>query len=693
VIRRVPRRIIGVALLAFSVLPIFRILDPGTEAPFRQVSVDVAEATLSFVTWGAISTLLLGVALAMFLPSDRVRRGLESAGDTLVGISLGKLAAVLALTSAALAVAVERLVNRGFFTNIDEIASVLQARYLAGGELAGALPGVPEAWLIPNMLMVDAGWVSQFPPSHLLTMAVAIKLGVLKLMGPLLLGAFAALSTLVLPRILVDNPRTARLAALGVALSPFLFTLGAGGLSHTTAGAAAMLALYAALRARDGHAAWSILTGISVGFMVTSRPWIGLVLGCIAGLGAWAPNLLSRVEGSWDAARVGWFARRALGTLVGGAPFAAFFAWYNARLFGGPLRLGYLEAFGESHRLGFHPDPWGYEYSIMDALGFTSSDLLSFGLQLLETPIPLGAVIGVWLLTTPALPRGGRFLMAWALIPVVSNGIYWFHDTRMLYEAAPAWLGLAALAAVGFSGGGWGTELKLAPRDVALWSTVVALLIAAGFGLPTRMVNYRLGDDTVARITRPDLPGPDPGLVFVHTSWNERISSQLQGAGNMRQDTVITSIRRNTHCGLHLYAEARERLVRWGDESTVLPRVDLLQVAGTPDGVERRTGPGGMTLRIRQGDPFPAECLAQLRSDRFGTVALAPLLWQGDLPGVEEGKPLFVRDLGPAKNARLRSFFPTRTPYVYVPKSEDGPPEIVPYEEGMRVLWGPPPVG
>jgi hypothetical protein len=692
VTRGVLRRIIGGALLALSVLPVFRILDTTAEAPFRRVSVQVAEATLEFVRWGAVSTLLLAVALALLLHTHRLRAGLESAGNRLLVIPLWKLATCLAITGMALATAVERLLFRGFYSNVDEIASVIQARYLAAGELAGTLPGLPEAWLIPNMMMVDAGWASQFPPSHLLAMALSIKAGILPLMGPLLLGAFVFLWTLVIPRLLVDTPRTARLAAIGVALSPFLFVLGAGGLSHTSAGLAGVAALYAALRARDGHPAWSVLVGASIGFMVASRPWIGLVLGCVATLGIWGPHSLSRRTSESGASWV-WFLRRALGTLVGGAPFAGFLAWYNLRLFGSVTSLGYLQAFGERHRLGFHVDPWGYDYSLLDAIGFTSSDLLSFGLQLLETPIPLGALVGVWLLSTLKLPRGARFLVAWALIPVAANALYWFHATRMLYEATPAWIALAALATVSLSGVTWGQDLRVAPRDVTLWGAAVALLAALGFGAPTRLLSYRWSDETVARVTVPDIPTPGAALVFVHSSWNERLSSQLQGAGGMRQDTVITSIRRNTQCELHLYTLARERVVRGGDASVELPSIDLLQVAGTPEGIERQTGPGGMTLRVRQGDPFPAECLAELRADRFCSVALAPLLWQGALPGIESAMPLFVRDLGPQKNERLKSYFPDRTPYLFVPKSEGADPEIVPYEEGMRVLWGRPPPG
>ncbi len=119
-----------------------------------------------------------------------------------------------------------------------------------------------------------------------------------------------------------------------------------------------------------------------------------------------------------------------------------------------------------------------------------------------------------------------------------------------------------------------------------------------------------------------------------------------------------------------------------------LPVVDSNPRGGTPAGLERRSADGGTVIRIRAGESLTEECARELASDRFGTVALAPLLWQGDLPGDERGAPMFVRDLGPDKNARVRAAHPDRAPCVFVPRTVGAPPELVPYEEAMRVLWG-----
>ena len=92
-------------------------------------------------------------------------------------------------------------------------------------------------------------------------------------------------------------------------------------------------------------------------------------------------------------------------------------------------------------------------------------------------------------------------------------------------------------------------------------------------------------------------------------------------------------------------------------------------------------------------DRFSPACQRELSADRFGAVALAPLLWQGDLPGIEEGAPLFVRDLGPEWNRTLVEHYADRTPWVFAPKAPGAPPELVPYGEAMQVIWGAQPSG
>ena len=714
------RQVLGAVLIVLAFVPIYRLMDTSGDAPHRRVSVEVAEVTLQLAWWGTIVTLLLALLFAWILPCGAVRKMGRVFVTWLSKPSAAIYALILSGLSFGLSVLTGRFLYQGFFTNVDEIASTLHARYLANGLLAGPIADTPEAWLIPNTLMVAEGWVSHFPPAHLLFMAALIRVGVPMLLGPISAGVLAGLVALSLPRLLPGNPGPARVAALLVAVAPFVVLLGGGSMSHVSAGAFGAAVLYAALRARDGQAWWGVAAGAAVGLMVSDRPLIGLVMGTVFTLGLWGPVAFGE-----NPHRRTWFLRRAGATLLGGAPFAVFLGWFNQRLYGNPFTLGYVAAFGDRHRLGFHMDPWGYPYSIREAVAYTSSDMLSLGIQLLETPFPITAVIGLYLLLASRLPRGVGVLAAWAVLPVVANGYYWFHDVRMLFEAAPAWITLGVISALGLAGGLGGTvdgpaagtavdpgrdrpdqvrpgegpvrDWRGWAADMTTWAILFGVVGAAVWGAPTRWASYRWSEETLQRITVPSLPTKDPAIVFVHTSWNERLSSRLQGAGGMRQDSVITALRRNTNCGLHLYTLAREARAARADPRQAddldlggapLPQVDLEQVPGTPPDIQRPPSPPGATLRTRNGEPFGTACIREVGADRFGAVALAPLVWQGDLPGDEEGRPMFVRDFGPERNRRLLDAYPERRPFVFVPKDVSRPPEIVPYDEAMAQLWG-----
>lgn len=697
------RRGVGAVLLALAFLPLYRALGLTIDgSPFREGSVAAGELNLSLAWWGTLVTLLIGGLLARFVPSDGVRNLLRRGGAKLTRPALPLFGLGTALLAGVLAYLVWALLFEGHHTNVDEIASMVHARYLAAGKLAGSLPASPAFWVFPNTLMVEEGWVSQYPPSHVGTLALFVRLGIPSLFGPLLVAASAFLLALSLPRIVPDRPVEARVGALLFAVSPFVLLLGGGAMSHVSATAFLLVALYAALRARDGAALWAVLAGVGVGLAVTSRPLQGLVLGTLFTLGVWLPA--SSLRGA------GWTLRRCAATVAGGLPFAVMLGWFNHRLFGDPLTLGYSAAYGERHALGFHMDPWGYPYGLPEALGFSSTDVLEVGIYLLETPVPVTAVVGLFLLTARTLPRGAGLLVAWSALPVLANAVYWFHNGRMLYEAAPAWLALAALGLVHFArrprpdAAGAPARVRAFGADLALWSGGVALVLAGVWGVPQRLETRQWSEDTRSRITAPavERTGDGGALVLVHVGWNERMSAILQGEAGMRSDTITSLLRRNSSCRVHMYAEARAA-ARWGASAMAetpaphaLPELDLRQEPGMAPGVELRTVPDtDVNIRIEEGVPYTPECVRQVQADRLGRVSLSPLLLEGELPGVETGDGLlFARDLGPRRNRALLAAYPDRTPWLMVPPAPGADPRALPYAEGERLVWGersPPP--
>ena len=84
---------------------------------------------------------------------------------------------------------------------------------------------------------------------------------------------------------------------------------------------------------------------------------------------------------------------------------------------------------------------------------------------------------------------------------------------------------------------------------------------------------------------------------------------------------------------------------------------------------------------------MPRNCLREIASDTLGIVEMAPLVWQGDLPGGKDQGAMIVRDMGPEANARLISRYPDRVPAVFYRAVKEGPPKLVPYVIGMSALW------
>jgi hypothetical protein len=708
-------RILGALILLLTLAPVHWILrQPGT-GRFGESAVLRNASNLEMAWWGLLVAVGMGAVLTILFSPLRVRRLLGRVGRALASLPIHRYALVLGASATLLSLLAGVGLFRGLPTLVDGMVARLQARMMAGGLLSLKLPEPMAAWLIPNTVLTPEGWVSQYPPLPALLLAGGELLGAPWLVFPLLVGGTVFLSTLLAARLFPGGAALPRVGGLLLALSPFLLVLGGGYLSHVPALAFSTLTLYAALRASEGGTGWALLVGMGAGGVATTRPLLGLILGVALPVALWVTESIRGRSGAWLLSRLGM-------AFAGGVPFALGFGLYNRHFFGHATRLGYSAAFGPSHDLGFHNDPWGNLYSPLEALGFTAVDLTGLGTYVLETPVPATALVGLFLLVRPHLPRGGGYLLAWALLPVLANFFYWHHGfhlgPRMLYEAAPAWLLLTAMAALALGGDrketpgdlesgrpatgeqGKGNRPEEDPGDGAgrpvsgfrvpdlvVWTLVVSIL-GAILLIPNRMAAYRWPPETLARITVPTIPPGNPALVFVHGSWSERISARLQASG-MRLDSIETALRRNDVCTLHAYAQERVAAKREPRLPSPVPsKLDFQLLAESPGKLEPLYLTEGNRILVDPDVPISPECEREARADGRGIISLAPLLWQGDLPGLEEGRPMFVRDLGPEENEKVLEAFPTRRPFLLLTPGPDAPPELRDYQEGMDLIWG-----
>jgi hypothetical protein len=304
-----------------------------------------------------------------------------------------------------------------------------------------------------------------------------------------------------------------------------------------------------------------------------------------------------------------------------------------------------------------------------------------------EAPLPLVALVGLYLLLARRLHPGAAIVAVWALVPLVANAFYWHHGwlmgPRMLHDAAPAWALLFVLAAA-WALGRLPAELLLGDRRLAPRAAAATFLLAGGLvGLllaPQRAFSHR--PDILPEVRRLAAEAPPRSVVFVHGSWAGRLSMSLAAAG-MRLDSVETALRQNTTCEVQRFLEPY-RAHRAGRGGEPLPALEF----GAPSGrllVDVAAGHGNR-IRTRPGEVPDAECVRQARADAGGIMDVANFLWLGDLPGRAGEGALFVRDLGPVENRTMLARYPERSPYV-LHYGADGSPRLQDYGAGMATLW------
>ncbi len=684
------RRVVGAAVALLAVVPLWALLPMRDTGLAGRATAETAGIQVSLLWSGFALLLAAGLLVGLLLSRDAPERVARALNRYLLRLSTGTFALGAGLLSLGATAAAARLVFQGRPNLVDALAQLTQARYMARGLLGGPAE-LPLAFFhFPNTILTEAGWFSQYPPGHILLLAAGMLAGAVWLVGPLLNGGTAALAVLVMERLLPERRALARGIGLLAGLSPMLMAQAATYMNHSSAAFFGILAVYLALRARDERAAWALGAGAAVAAMAAIRPLSAVAVMGVVAVGVWVPF----GGRPWRGALLEAAPRWGLATL-GGLPFLLAHLWYNRMAFGGVLTFGYDAAWGTSHGLGFHVDPHGNHYGVVEGLLYTAGDLATLNLNLLEIPIPLVAVAGLYLLLRrTALPAGERILALWALLPVLANALYWHHGyfmgPRMLAEFVPAWTGLAAVAVVGLirlapvhlrAGG------KISPRGTFSGIALLGLLSGLVMG-PQRIASY--GGDWMGSF-RQELPEAGPQtIVFLPATWESRIASRLSALG-VEPVVVETALRQNPTCLVHQWAEALESA-----RAPTLDPKEAPDVAAPDLDLERRSfeflprmevGPGSL-IRLDPHAPFPDQCRREVEADRFGGMDPFLFFWLGDLPGIEEGAPLLVRDLGPERNEEILRRYPERSAWMWGPLDEGGQLRLVPYGEGVGIRWG-----
>ena len=678
---RVVRGAAGLLIALLSAIPAYRLLTATVTGPTGASVVANVDLQAGLLWSGLLVALIPAIIAARMVDPDGVERLLASAKAAITRWPSPVYAGAMALLSAAIAFVVTWLVFEARPNLLDAVAQLTHARYVAAG-MAGGPPALAEGfWHLGNTVVTPSGWYSQYPPGHVILLAAGLVVEAPWLPGVLAAGGIAALSVFTFERLLPERVALARLAALGVAVSPFLIAHAAAYMNHATAAFFGLLALYCAIRARDGAAAWALSAGASTAMLAAIRPLSAVVMAVVIAAAVWP---VRPSPGRW--------ASRAMLAIAGGLPLLAAQLWYNREAFGGILVFGYTAGWGASHGLGFHADPWGNPYGPVQALLYTSADLVALNLNLLEGPLPAVTLAGIFLMVHPrALTAGERIIVAASLAPVAANLFYWHHGwfmgPRMLAEWAPMWIALTVVACAGLlervpRGTMW--DGRVSPRAGALGFLGAAIAGMLWMG-PQRLASYAAAgaDLDVSEV-------PPQSIVFVHGSWESRLASRLARAG-WRLDMIETALRQNPTCLVQQHLDDHDARATnnplTGASVAGLPAMDL--VPSRDEYLPRLEIAPGSRMRHDTTAAFPERCRVEAEADRLGALDAGEYFWRGSLPGLEDERPLFARDLGPELNRALLARYGERTAWLYAKPEVDRAAVLTPYDDGMRALWSP----
>jgi hypothetical protein len=638
-------RLIALALLAFSLLPVANLVPGGEE--------DLAYAE-RMLDWLNGLALCLGVGLlAAYVARVRVPTrpvlNPESSGNEPArgpgGTAGWAFVLIAALSSLLLYAVMARLVFSGKPLLIDEIVQVIQARWYAEGQLWMPAPPVKEFFSIMHMVDLGDRVFGQFPAGGPAMLALGSLVGAEWVVGPVVGAVSVALFAVLLPTFEPGATRRwVRGTTLLFALTPFGAFTFASHMNHATTLMWLLVAMAGLVRATESDTSspwWGLLTGLGLGVAATIRPLDALAFALPA-----AGWLL------WRARRGG----KPLGALllsgVGVAVPVAILLYVNSETTGAPLLFGYDQLWGSGHAIGFHQPPWGPPHTPARGLELISIYFTRLSTYLYELPFPAMLLVAGGLWFTRRLSALDRYLLAASGLVVLGYWAYWhdgfFLGPRFYFGLLPALVLWTARL-----------PLRLRPlvgRDSLAWigfrtAAAVGLLMVLVALVFIRVPSYRNGLTSmrldVERVSA--AAGVRDAVVLVQESWGARLIVRMWARG-IPHPTTEHIYRNVDACQLELTLAELERDLISGPEAQ--RRLEPLLADSAL--IDRSTRALGLEA-IVPGRENPAECTRLRDLDRGGTSHLAPFLLARD-------GNLYARWL-PGREAEVAALHPGRAVY------------------------------
>ncbi|MEK7326100.1 MAG: glycosyltransferase family 39 protein, partial [Chloroflexota bacterium] len=320
----------------------------------------------------------------------------------------------------------------------DEVSYIFQAKVLSSGRLAAPPPPVPESFdfFFPSLIVTSHGkFASIYPFGHPLVLALGVRVGAVWLIPPLLGAACVTLMFAIGRR--VYNARTALLAALMMAASPFFLMNASSFMSHNTAVFYILASLLFLACARKRPVLYPVISGVFFGLVFNTRPLTATALALPFGA-MLLSLLLPRGQRASGAKQIGAF-------VLGGLLMLGAYWLYNLGT-NGTLQGGYEAGGDVGQVVGF-----GGQNTVANGMQNDLTQLAFFSLVLNGWP----RYIGLMFVLLPFI-LGTRRTWDWFMLACAVSvmGVYTLYlengvayGPRYWYESIPFLMILAARGA------------------------------------------------------------------------------------------------------------------------------------------------------------------------------------------------------------------------------------------------------
>ncbi|GAC1514481.1 MAG: hypothetical protein NVS1B4_02230 [Gemmatimonadaceae bacterium] len=501
--------------------------------------------------------------------------------------------------------------------------------------------------------MVESGGrvFSQFPPGFSILLAVGELVHLRWLVTPLC-GAVAALLFARLAYAIENQETVAGGAAMIFALAPFFAFMAGSHMNHVPTLAlliGAFIAVDRLMQADTPNVRAAITVGLCFGAAGAIRPVDALAFAVPAAIWILARTIRAPQFG-WNGLVAG------IGVTIPLLPVL----WVNARTTGDPFVFGYEALWGRSHRLGFHPTPWGPAHTPARGVSLIRAYFLRLQSYLFETPVPSLLPIGVALGLSRRVSAFDRYLLSGSGCLVALYFAYW-HDgfylgPRFMLPLMPVfalWTARSlALVTDRFGRGG------LVHR-IALYTAIVAGVLAVLTEIPLRLRQYHGGLLTMrwnadSAASRGNVRN---ALVLVRESWGSERIARMWSLGLTRPEAehvftysdacsaqhAIDSLEHEGVSGRPAYQALSRLLV----DSALIVKTEL---------------PSGSKEPILPGTRYSSRCLARIHDDVNGFTVHLPLML------ARSGGNIYARDLH-GRDTLLLKDYPGRPIWILRPKS------------------------